>query len=397
MSHRLRVLLGHNFYRFGGGEDVVFATESKLLESRGHDIAHYTVRNTDLRKSGLPRAAFETIWSARSYRRLQSLMRSFEPDIVHFHNTFPQLSPSVYYACQDLGVPVVQTLHNYRLICPQGGLLRDGQGCKLCLDSLGHSIRFSCYRGSRAATSVLAGMLTAHRAKGTWYRAIDRYVVLTSTMKALLTERNHLPADRITVRPNCLFPDPKVGEHRESFALFVGQLSEPKGIPLLLRAWEAARLPIGLKIVGDGPLHDDVEDFAGMRPELGIDVAGRLGNAEVLGLMQDASFLVFPSRWYECMPVVLIEAFACGLPVIAGNIGAMREMITDGYNGIHFRSGDPEDLAAKISSLASSPDRRRQIERAARQTYEQHYSSERGYESLMSVYESLLSDRNDGP
>ncbi|MCH5375374.1 MAG: glycosyltransferase family 4 protein, partial [Planctomycetes bacterium] len=225
---------------------------------------------------------------------------------------------------------------------------------------------------------------TAHRAKGTWHQAIDRYVVLTPTMKALLTERNHLPAHRIAVRPNCLFPDPAVGEHRDSFALFVGQLSEPKGIPLLLKAWEGVRLPIRLKIVGDGPLHDDIEHFAVQRPELGIDVTGRLGNAEVLGLMQNASFLVFPSCWYECMPVVLIEAFACGLPVIAGNIGAMLEMISDGENGIHFRSGDPEDLAAKITDLANSPDRRRQIGRAAR-----------GYESLMSVYESLLCDRNN--
>jgi glycosyltransferase involved in cell wall biosynthesis len=389
--NRPRVFVAHNYYRRAGGEDTVFRAEVRLLRDRGHAVHEYTTSNEELTTGSLPRAALETIWSARSYRRVRAELEQFGADVAHFHNIFPQLSPSVYFACRDVGVPVVQTLHNYRLVCPQAGMLRQSVPCDLCLKSLHHAVRHSCYRGSVPASAVVGAMLKIHRIAGTWSEAVDRYVVLSDFMRKELSRAVDLPQEKMVVRPNFVDPDPGEGKHEGGYALYVGQLSAAKGVRVLLEAWKLAGSPFGaLKMVGEGPLLEEVGEYATRNPGLSVQSTGWLNRAEVNELMRNASVLVFPSLWYECMPMVLLEAFATGLPVIASDSGSMQEMVHHRENGLRFRTGDAGELAAALRSLAESRPDRDRLGSNGRLEFETRYTADRAYESLSAIYESVM-------
>jgi glycosyltransferase involved in cell wall biosynthesis len=305
-------------------------------------------------------------------------------EVAHFHNTWPVISPAGYYAARAQGVAVVQTLHNYRLVCPAATLYRDGAVCEDCLGRAPWSgILHACYRGSRAATSVLASMVVAHRALGTWRRAVDVYVALTGFARDKLAEGG-LPAERLVVKPNFVHPDPGAGPGDGGFALFAGRLTAEKGVDLLLAAWRRSRPALRLRIVGDGPLAPAVDEQIAALPD--VERSGWLPRSEVLEMMRRAAFAIVPSGWYEGFPMTIAEAFACATPVLASNLGSLGTIVDDGRTGRLFRPGDAVDLAEKLSWLASRPEELARMRIEARGEYERHYDADAGYARLMEVY-----------
>lgn len=385
----MKVLLGHSRYQQPGGEDAVFDSEAFLLARRGHRVVRFAVHNSDLEVRSLLRVVRDTFWNPETYRALRRILREEGITVAHFHNIFPVLSPSVYYAAKAEGVPVVQTLHNYRYVCPNALFFRDGQVCEECLGHLlpWPGIVHSCYRGSRAATGVVASMLGAHKVLGTWTRMVDVYVALTEFARQKFIEGG-LPPEKIVVKPNFVDPDPGMGDGRGGYALFVGRLVVEKGLDTLLAAWKELGGKVPLKVVGDGPLAGWIYEAQRFVP--GVEWLGWRPRREVLDLMRQASFLIFPSRCYEGFPVTIAEAFATGLPVIGSRIGAMTSLIDDGRTGLHFRPGDYEDLAAKVELLLTHPSELARMREEARSEYEAKYTAERNYRLLLEVYERAM-------
>jgi len=253
-SDRDGILLIHNSYQQAGGEDRVFEFEVRLLQSNGHRVYRYQDHNRRIPDLGRMELAWGTIWNANSYREVTALIRSERIGLVHAHNTFPLISPSVYYAARRAGVPVVQTLHNYRLLCPDAKLMREGKSCEDCL---GRRIAWpgvarGCYQHDRRATAVVAAMTTTHWALGTWSTGIDRYIALTEFARSKFI-KGGLPAGKIAVKPNFIDPDPGCGGGEGDYVLFVGRLSPEKGITTLIDAWAKLPCPVPLRVIGDGP------------------------------------------------------------------------------------------------------------------------------------------------
>src|SRR5258708_3898213 len=346
----MKILLLHNSYHFRGGEDIAVEQEFALLREHGHDVRLLLEHNDSITGvAGAVSAACSAVYSARSRRRVADELCAFRPDVVHVHNFFPLLSPSVYLACREAGVPVLQTLHNYRLICPGANLFRDGRPCEDCV---GRSVPWpgvlhGCYRGSRAGTAAVAAMVGIHNALNTWSNAVDAYIALTEFARHKLI-KGGLPAERLHVKPNFVASDPGVGSGDGGYVLCVGRLSEGKGIDVLLEAWKLLETKIPLVIVGEGPLASKVASTA---RTIGADYRGPLSRHDVAECMGRASLLVFPSVWYEAFPLVIAEALACGLPVLASDAGSAADLIDHGRTGLHFRSDDPKDLAAKGKTL----------------------------------------------
>jgi len=388
----MRVLLVHNYYQQKGGEDTVFATEWALLSQYGHDIIEHTESNRTIKGINKLTIPARAIWSYSSYQKLLRLLYRARPNVVHFHNIFLLISPSAYYACKEAGVPVVQTLHNYRLICPAATFYRNGH---ICEDCLGRTLPWpgifrGCWRGSHAQTAVVAAMLTVHHWLKTWQKQVDIYIALTEFARRKFIEGG-LPAERIVVKPNFVHPDPGMDEknNNRDYMLFVGRLSPEKGIQTLLRAWQYLK-KTPLKIVGSGPLMGEVQVFVREQNLKCVEVLGQCGYKEVLTLMKSARCLVFPSEWYETFGRVVVEAFACGVPVIASRLGAMAEIVEDRRTGLLFEPGNTEELAAKVEWAWSHSEEIEEMGREARRDYEEKYTAERNYEMLMEIYRRAM-------
>jgi glycosyltransferase involved in cell wall biosynthesis len=390
LRHPEKILVVHNVYQQRGGEEAIVGAESWLLRQHGHEVVCYERSNDELRERGSPsglRLAAGTVWSSRSIRELKDLMDRERPDIAHFHNTFPLISPSAFYACAEAGVPVVQTLHNYRLLCPAAKLLRDGSVCEACVGRTvaWRGVLHACYRESRAATAVAASMLAVHRAAGTWRTKVDAYIALSEFARQKFIAGG-LPADRIMVKPNFVATDPAPRTQAGDYALFVGRLSEEKGPQLLLSAWRGLAGKIPLRIAGDGPLLEGLSREIREMPSPHIELLGRRTPDEVQGLMQRARFLVFPSVWYEGFPMTVAEAFAGGLPVVASRLGSMAEIVRDGVTGLHFEAGNVVDLAAKVDWAWNHPEELVRMGHNARAEYEAKYKPSTNYRILMDIY-----------
>lgn len=379
------ILLVHNAYKLAGGEDAVFEDESILLGGHGHRVSHFRMHNDQVEGMSSVKLAGKTLWNHEAYRRLRAKIQHERPGVVHFHNTFPLISPAAHHAAAAEGVPVVQTLHNYRLLCPNGLFFRDGRPCEDCLGKTLAlpGIAHACYRESQPATAVTAGMLTAHRALGTWSRKVDAFVALTEFARRKFVEGG-LPEEKIFTKPNFVSPDPGAGEGGGGYALFVGRLSREKGIETLLGAWDRLGDSVPLKIVGDGPLSGMVARAAEVNSS--VEWLGRLAPAETRRLMQDAAMLVFPSEWYETFGRVAAESFAAGTPVVAAKIGAIEELVDHGRTGLHFRPGNAGDLARQVERLAKNPRALDRMRREARSEYEAQYTANRNYRLLADIY-----------
>lgn len=388
----MRVLLIHNTYRSPGGEDIVAKTEAELLRFYGHEVQEYWRSNVEiLRFRKALQTPVQVLWARDTAWQVDSLIRSFRPDIVHVHNTWMMISPVVYWVAKRHKVPVVQTLHNYRILCPNAQFLRAGYPCEICKKKAFPlpGILFGCYRNSRLQTLLVAITVASHRLLGTWQRKVDMYIALTEFAKQRFIEGG-LPGYKITVKPNFVYPDPGERNGCGSYALFVGRLSPEKGVDILLEAWRILT-NIPLKIAGDGPLKAWVQRRASTLRR--VEVLGWQPRESVVRLLKGARFLIVPSRCYEAFPMTVIEAFACGVPVIASRLGALQEIVKDGQTGKLFTPGDPMDLAEQVDYLWKRQEEVEAMGREARREFETKYTAERNYNMLLEVYQKAQ-DRN---
>jgi glycosyltransferase involved in cell wall biosynthesis len=389
----MRIIVAHNFYQLPGGEDQVFSAEVDLLRRFGHEVQTFVLHNDAVNAMSRMKSLAATIWNRQSYSVLKQLVRRSRAQIVHFHNTFPLISPAGYKAARDEGAAVVQTLHNFRLISPCAVLFRKGQVCEKCLGRTfaWPGVLYGCYRQSRPATAAVAGMVAAHKLLGTWQNAVDVYIAPTPSARTKLIEGG-LPADRIMVKPNFVDPDPGPASGAGGYAIFVGRLSHEKGLPVLLEAWRNLGPFMPLKIIGDGPLAPLVQEAAAQMPDT-IQWLGQRKHEEVSDLIGEATFLVLPSQCYETFGRVAVEAFAKGTPVIASGHGAMADVACDGRTGMLFKPGDPHELAGRIRDLLRDPNALSAMRAAARREYESRYTGRTNHEQLMEVYMRALQRR----
>jgi exopolysaccharide biosynthesis WecB/TagA/CpsF family protein len=385
-AHAMKVLLVHNRYQQSGGEDTVFAAEKTLLESNGHDVSTLQSSNQEITSLAAQcKAGLTAVYSMPARRMLGAEIARQQPDVVHVHNFFPLLSPSIYDACRNAGVPVVQTLHNYRLLCPSALLFRDGHVCEDCLGKVvpWPGVAHACYRHSRPGSASVAAMIAVHRWRRTWTEKVDVYIALTEFARDKFVSGG-LPAEHIVVKPNFVHPAPAHGSGQGGYALFVGQLTEEKGIHTLLAAWEQHPVDLPLKIAGDGPLAAEVRQAAQRNSR--IEWLGGVPHDRVLALMQQAGALVFPSTCYETFGMSIIEAFAVGLPVIASNLGCLPTLVRHGRTGLHFRAGDADDLVRQTAWIGAHPAEWQQMRDNARAEFERLYSGPANYRQLMEIY-----------
>lgn len=390
----LKVLLGHNYYLQPGGEDTAFSAEVRLLESHGHQVTRYVEDNRRIQAISQASLAAETVWSRPTFERLRRVLERERPDIAHFHNTFPLISPSAYDACRKAGVPVVQSLDNPRLVCPSANFYRAGRVCQDCLGKTPPwpAILHRCYHDSAPQSAVIASMLTVHRLLRTWSTKVDVYLVATDFYRRKFIQGG-LPAERMRLKPHFVHPDPgtRAAGQTGTYALFVGRLDPEKGVETLLKAWRLVG-DIPLKICGEGRLRDWVLSFVEQNSLGGcVQLIGRLPTEQLVELMKGARFLVWPSvGYYETFGYVAVESFSCGIPVIASRIGVSAEVVADGATGLHFEAGIPEDLARAVKWAWEHPAEMLRMGQGARLEYESKYTADRNYPLLIEAYESAI-------
>lgn len=379
----MNVLFAHNAYQHVGGEDAVVDSEMALLRSRGHDVALYKRHNDELKTMAPATAAASAMWSPRSVRELDALCQHFQPDLIHVHNTFPLISPSIYWAAARRRVPVVQTLHNFRLLCPQGAFLRNGRICEDCMGKLPwRAVGRRCYRGSMSQSAVLSAMLGAHRAAGTYRHHVTRYIALSAFSRDRFIAAG-LPAQRVLIKPNFVEAREPPDARPRQGGLYVGRLAEEKGIGTLLDAVRRGGVS-GVTAIGAGPLEAQVADT------LGDAFVGFQSRDDIMRKMRGAAFLIVPSLCLEQMPTTILEAFACGLPVIASRLGALANIVDEQVTGLLFKAGDPTDLAEKIAWAHAHPEEMRRMGQAARAEYESRYTPSINYHLLLGIYEDAI-------
>ena len=389
-----RVLMVHNAYQLAGGEDGVVTAELALLRRHGHEVLELRRDNHRIDPQagaiGRLRLAAETLWSCASHAEALELLRRHRPDVVHVHNTFPLISPSLYWACAKVGVPVVQTLHNFRLACPQAMFLRDGKVCERCLGKTPlPALVHGCYRESRAQTAVVVGMLALHRSLRTFERKVTRYIALNEFCRAKFIQAG-LPAQRIVVKPNFVDLPQRPQTRARDGLLFVGRLSAEKGVEVLRDAWRGCD-EMRLRVAGVGPAAHVLER------QPGVHMLGPQTPEQVQAEMGSASALVLPSIWYENFPRTLVEAFAAGLPVIASRIGALAELVEDGRTGLLFEPGNANDLNRVLRWAHTHAPEMAAMGANARARYESHYTPDINYRQLLAIHRSAMDDTQGGP
>ncbi len=387
----MRVLQLHNEQAGQGGATEVLNHERELLTSVGHDVEQFILPAAEDMGLSALRAGGKAVWNVETARDVRSRIDSFKPDVVHVHTPFPLMSPTVFRAAHSAGVPALTTLHSYRYSCVVGTCVRDGH---ICEDCVGKRLKLpgvvhGCYHDSRPASAALTLGLVAHRAAGTFHRAVTRYLTLTEFARQLLI-RDGYPADRIVVKPNSVtdpgFRAEPASEERR--VVFVARLIELKGVRTLLDAW--SQVPTGMKLViaGDGELRPLVEERAASDPS--IEYLGWIGQAEVTDLMGSAEVVVVPSQWYEGAPLVISRSLGCGTPVLVSDLENLsNEAVADGV-GWSFRTGDAGDLARRLSELVADPSLARALRDRARRSFESRYAPEVDIVRLENVYADAL-------
>jgi glycosyltransferase involved in cell wall biosynthesis len=389
----MRVLLVHNKYQQYGGEDGVFKSEGELLKQHGDEVADLIFDNKEI-KTILDKilSGIGSLYNFKSARRLEEKIRDFKPDVIHVHNFFPLASPSIFYVAKRKNVPIVMTLHNYRLMCPSTTLFYDGKIYEKSVGSLVpfHAIMKGVYRNSRLQTASVVAMTAIHSLLGTWKTKVNKYIALTQFSKnKFLESALGIPSNNFVVKPNFVRNDGDSKLERENFFLFVGRLSEEKGIDVLLRSAQLLSYP--LIIIGDGPLRSAVEKFCDTHAH--ARYLAFQNKSVIMDHMKRAKGLIFCSTYYECFPLTLLEAFSVGAPVIASRLGAVKEIVQDGVNGLCFHPGNANDLVTKIVTLSENKDLAQQLSENARDTYLQNYTPEKNYAQLTAIYRELINSK----
>jgi glycosyltransferase involved in cell wall biosynthesis len=389
--HKPGVLVIHNHYQQAGGEDTMVRAETALLRRYGHRVTEYVRNNAVIREFGWLRKGsllLGTTWNPRVYAELRRLIRAERPDVAHCHNLQPLISPAAYYACRAEGVPVVQTLHNFRLCCPAGTYFHNGTSCQDCNGALGRAVARGCYRNSRLQTTAVALMLGTHRTLGTWQHAVDAY----SAPSVFCLERvagGGIPRSKIALRPNFLLRDPGARTASDDYVAFVGRLCAEKGIMQLLSAWRRLR-GIPLVVVGDGPLRHEAERYAARYGMSDVCFTGALPAEETMARLKAARFLVCPSVFCETFGMTVLEAAACGVATVGSRSGAIPELVKEGKTGLLFDPHDRDELVEKAEWAWSHPVAVNEMGAAARRRYLQRYTADKNYGELMGIYCSVL-------
>jgi len=385
----MKVLQLHNLYRIPGGEDAVVHQERMMLQEHGHRVVAFERSNAETdhwpfqHRAALP---LRMMFSMESYRMVRALCRRERPDVAHVHNVFFVLSPSVYYALDHEGVPIVQTCHNFRFLCANALLNVGGKICERCKSgNYFHAVVHRCYRGSRWQSLGMAVTLACHRYLGRWWDRIDAFIALSEFSRGKLLEGG-LPADRMFLKPNFLERALVPSFESDDYAIVMCRLQEEKDVATAVEAFR--HLPgLRLMVLGDGPLLEPLKALAERLGLRNIEFRGFVGGEARFDLLRRAKLLVLPSRWYESFSVSVLEAYAMGKPVVGSRIGSIAEVVQDGVTGLLFEPGQPEDLAQKIRQLTGQPDRLVEFGRAARRCFEDRFTKEINYHQLMDVYE----------
>jgi glycosyltransferase involved in cell wall biosynthesis len=387
----LKILFIHNRYKQYGGEDVAVELETSILIRRGHDVKTIFFDNKAIdgffSKIG---AAFGSVYNFSSAKQVSVSIEQFKPDIIHIHNLFFIASPSILYAASKKNIPVVLTLHNYRLICANALLMREGEICELCVNKKFpfSGIKYRCYRNSSAESAVVTSITGIHKFLNTWKNKIHTYITLNEFSRSkLLHSSLDIPPNKMITKPNFV-PDPgEANMQRDNFFLFAGRIVKEKGVHVLAKAF--ATMPENkIVIIGEGPelknLQNEFKNFSN------ITFTGRLEKQKVNDYMKRCKAFICPSIWYEGAPLTIIEAFATGTPVIASRLGSMAETITDGFNGLHFTANDENDLCEKISLFIKETETNFTFYKNARQTYLEKYHEDIHYSAILKIYENVI-------
>ena len=389
----MKVLVVHNRYKDRTGEDSVFDREVSLLRAHSNQVDIWTVDNravkagTALEKISLAKS---TIWSRKANKELSEKLLVAKPDIVHVHNTLPLLSPSIFHACHRANIPVVHTLHNYRLICPSNTLFRDGQICEKCVSgTLLNSVRYGCYRSSRTQTAAVAAMLQYHRWINTWSHRIDGYIALSEFQKTKIVASG-IAEDKIYIKPNFIESIPQETTKVEfgSYYLFVGRLIDEKGVRLLIEGYKKANSKYPLIIMGPGYLQEMVTQAA-LEDER-IKYVGIQSKEDVLSWMKGAIALLFPSVWHECSPMTILEAFSCSLPVICSSLGALLDMVEHQKTGYIFSPASAKELTEAIIWVENNKQSWLFLKQHIIQRISTTYFKEENYKRLIQIYEQVI-------
>ena len=394
----MKVLFVHNHYQVRSGEALVFEHDRRAAELAGHEVIAYTRDNRELDDYGplqqLTLGA-RTSWAWDTQRELTRMIARERPSIAHFVNTLPLISPAAFWTCHNHAVPVVYNVQNYRLACPAATFLRNGAICTECPQhGLARSVIHACYRGSRAASAAVAWATKLHRSLGTYAHAVDRYLVPSQFMARTLARYANIEEHKLIVKANTVTPDPGPQVAPGEYLLFVGRLTVEKGILTLLDAYaRLADAPV-LRIVGEGPLHAQITERVATDARLQrVELIGALPHEQAVACIREARALIVPSQWYEGVPLSLLEAFACAVPVIAGRIGSLAEVVRSGDNGLLFEAGDAADLARVIGLLLRGSERARAFGTRGRECYLARHTLEQGAQALTAIYRDVVAAR----
>tara|TARA_Y100000590_G_C15717261_1_gene1012268 strand:- start:499 stop:1701 length:1203 start_codon:yes stop_codon:yes gene_type:complete len=393
----LKILLIHNFYRskIPSGENESFKLEKKILKENGHNIEEF-VRNSDEIKSenlfSKLKIGLSLAWDHSSYKSVSKLVDSFKPDIVHVHNTFPLISPSIFYAVKKKAA-IVLSLHNYRLFCSNAKLLRSGKICKKCIEkkSVLPAIRYGCYQKSRFATIPLAFKIALHKKLNTWKKKVDAFIVQTEFQKKLMVE-SELPQDKIYVKP---LSSDKTSitpwEERNNTIIFVGRLSEEKGLVTLVKSWIlwGSEAPV-LNIVGSGELEDELKKMVQKHSIKNINFLGKLRYEDTREKIGKAKLTIFPSEWYEIFGKIIVDSFSKGTPIAVSDIGSLPDLVTNNHNGIVFRTNNEKSLFEEVKKAWTQLGCLEKLSKGAKNTYDQLYTLENSYERTISIYKKVI-------
>lgn len=384
----MKILFVHNTYQHYGGEDAVLEAEINLLKDKGHEVALVGFHNNTINSLGTKlRTGLFSVYNTTSTKILEQKIRDFTPDVLHIHNLFFTASPSIIIKAYQMKVPVVMTIHNYRLICANAILLRNNKVCELCVNKLIplDGIKYKCYRSSHLESALVTGITSVHKIIATWRKKVSQYIVLSNfANQKLLNSSLQLPQHKVCVKPNFIFDPYLKIDKRDDYFVFVGRLTIEKGIEVLLNCFEL-NPHLKLIIAGDGPQKENIKRKIETLPN--INFIGQQPKEEILKLMSKSKALIFPSIWYEGLPTTIIEAFATGTPVIASNLGSMAEMIQHNYNGFLFEPNNVHSLELTINSVLSSGI---ELNKQARITYERNYHPEIHYTEILKIYKKAI-------
>lgn len=389
-NKKQRILMVHNYYQIPGGEDTVVANEKRMLEEHGHVVILYSRHNSEikqmskLQKLGLP---FTTIFNPRTYREIKSLIKQNQIDIVHVHNTLNLVSPAVYYAALKCGVPVVQTVHNFRLLCPGATFYRDGHICEDCVEhGLWCAVKHKCYRGSRMQTLACVISTAIHRMTGVYGKI--NYICLTEFNKEKLLKLKQITPDRVFVKPNFV---ESTGEiipdwQRKNQFIFAGRLDKLKGIDVLLEAWKlmGENAP-KLIVCGTGPMEEWCNEFI-VCNKVNVELKGFVSNSEVRKLIANSRALILPTQWYEGFPMSIVEAFSVGTHVICSDLGNVGSIVEEGVTGYKFSPDSPKSIVEAVVRCKCLVD-------DISTEFEGKYQAEKNYGILTSIYEEIGNQR----